>query len=1368
MFSNFSVRKPYTVLVGVVLVIILGVVSFTKMTTDLLPSISLPYVVVMTTYVGADPETVESVVTEPIEASMATVSNIVTVSSTSSEHYSMVILEFTETADMDSVSLEIRENLDQIGAYWDDSIGSPIIMKIDPSMMPIMTAAAGVEGMTTAEVSEYVANTLIPELESIEGVASVDGYGLLEESVNVIIRQDKIDAINDLVMQGIDSGFVEAEQDMTDAEKELIDAEKDLSDGLVEIDDGLVEITDAKTELTEGQDSLEGEQNSTNVNINTAKQELLTAKTTLEVMKTEYSSNLSTAQLAYDTLFLYSAESTYSTLATTYNMAVMSGDSAAIASAKSAIDTFKTTFLANSMLAMMVDNDTTGSMSTMYTTLESLEWTSMEAQVILLGMPSSSTTSASLGTTSTPSTPGLLTSFSETSMVAQGMNSSAVLNESINIATGGVGYPEFAVTAATAIAGIEGSLEEVDNALYEVEKGVFTAAIAFATANSELSLAEYQLESGETELNSAKEQLESAKDDLADAWEQINEGKESIEEARVEAYDSADMNNVLTIDLVNQLLAAQNFSMPAGYVTEDGVSYLVRVGDQPGDVDSLKELPLMNMNMDEIGIITLGDVADVFYTDNSDEIYANVNGTTGVMLSIQKQTGYATGEVSDSVNEKFIELQEQVEGLELISLMDQGIYIDMVVDAIFSNILWGGLLAVVILLLFLKDIRPTIIIACSIPISIVAAIVCMYFSGVTLNIISLGGLALGIGMLVDNSIVVIENIYRLRNEGMSRIEAAKKGASEVAGAIMASTLTTTCVFAPIVFIEGMTKQLFVDMGLTIAYSLGASLIVALTVVPSMASKMLNEKEKKPGGFMVTLSNIYAKSLRFILKIKFIIIPLAFVLLFVSAKLSLSLGTEYIPSMESTQMTVTINMPAGCLLEDTVEVTDTLIDRIREIDDVLDIGASVGDSTSSMLGMGAADVSVSTLYLTTVDDKELSNDEIKDLILEASKDLNAEISVSTSNMDMSSLTGSGISIEIRGRDIDTLQSMATEIASIMEGVEGTTDISDGLADADEELRIIIDREKAINYGLTVAQVYMEVAAKLATSEVATTLITDAKDYSVYVMNESNENLTRELLKEITFTGTNEDREEVDVLLSDIASFEVGYSLTAINRTEQIRYVTVSAGIADDYNVALVSADLETVMEEYVVPDGYSLVYSGENESINEALEQLLLMLALAVVFMYLIMVAQFQSLLSPFIIMFTIPLAFTGGFLALYLTGNELSVISMIGFIMLAGIIVNNGIVLIDYMNQLMEEGLTKKDAIVQAGKIRLRPVLMTALTTILALSTMVFSDDMGSEMMKGMALVTIGGLVYGTLLTLIVIPCVYDWFRKDKKIVGEE
>ena len=1387
MLGKFSVKKPYTVLVAVVLVIVLGVVSMMKMSTDLLPNISLPYVIVMTTYPGASPETVEMTVTQPVEGSMATVSNIESISSVSSENYSMVILEFAQSADMNAVSLEIRENLDQIKSYWSDDIGNPIIMKLNPDMLPVMIAAVGGEGMTNAEVTDITQNTVMPDLESIEGVASASATGLIEESVNVIIRQDKIDAINEQVFGSIDEELKDAEQQLADGRQEIYDGQEKLNDSRADLDesrqqlndsqeeldknkkeledsrqklvDGKAELAENKTKLEEGKNELSSKKSESTEKLAQAEKELLTAKADLEASKVHITSQITTVKSLED----------------------------GIKKANAGVSQLEAAVNAANVLKARLQVAGGGDIGS-----------DVAEQINQLA--------ASMGVpcalTETSSAVEALTALTEIENAATQQKTATEttitnMEASLNANTGGLGAEAYIASMQSVLSEIEGNIAKLDSGLTELYKGNLTAAIEFANAQTTISLgemqittAEAQIEASEKQLESGQKQIESGQEQIDSGWEQLKEGEEQLnesakklqdslkqlaeseedlEENRQNAYDQADMNGILTVSTVKSLLAAQNFSMPAGYVTEDGIDYLVRVGDKPEDVEALKKMPIMNTEMDGVDIIYLEDVADVFMTDNSADIYTNVNGNPGVMLTIQKQTGYSTGDVSDRIKEKFKDLQEENENLTLITLMDQGIYIDLVMDSIINNVLVGALLAILILILFLKDIRPTMVVAVSIPISLITAIVCMYFSGVTLNVISLSGLALGVGMLVDNSIVVIENIYRLRGEGYSAKEAAIQGAGEVAGAILASTLTTVCVFLPIVFTEGITRQLFVDMGLTIAYSLLASLVVALTVVPAMASGVLSKvTPKEDGRFFGGLIKAYEKVLALALKTKPVVFLLVLVLLVGSAAAAFAKGTAFMPDMDSTQISMTVTLPKDTPLSHTGEVTDEILYKIAEIDEVVDIGAMANASSLTMLtGNGNSSTNETAVYISLDENKKRTNEVIADEIENRISDIvereEAEIAIETSSMDMSAMGGSGITVQIEGRELDTLQELAKEVAGIVEGVEGTTEVSDGLEESTGELRIIVDRDKAIEHGFTVAQVFQQIQGKLAAATSATSLETEIRDYDVYVKNAEDMTLTRELVKDLTLDRTKNDGSKETVKLSELATFEDTETSMSVNRLNQTRYIPVTAQLADGYNIGLVSDAVEKALEDYELPDGYTIEMTGENETITDAMQQLYLMLILALIFMYLIMVAQFQSLLSPFIIMFTIPLAFTGGFLGLLISGSEVSVIALIGFVMLSGIIVNNGIVLVDYINQLRAQGMEKKEAIMTAGRTRMRPVLMTAMTTILALSTMVFSHDMGADMSRPMSVVTIGGLTYGTLLTLIVIPCIYDVFSRGKE-----
>ncbi len=1326
MLSGFSVKKPYTVVVGIILVIILGVVSLSKMSTDLLPSMNLPYAIVVTTYTGASPEQVEKAVTQPIEAAMASTSNIKNISSSSSNNMSMVVLEFEQTANMDSVTVEMRESLDQISGYWPDEVGSPIIMKLNPDMLPIMIAAVEVEDMDNLEISDYTDKELIPEIESVEGVASVTGTGLIEESVQVTLSQKKIDGINEQIKKSLDDKFADAESEMEDAEDE---------------------ISSGKDELTSGQKSMAGQISDAQNQLHDKKIELFQTETDLNNKLAELRETKSQTEAGISTLTELQAQvqelvqakakltdAIETIKAMQQNPGLMGTDPTQTEPTQTGLDPTQTDPTQAGMDPTQTDPTQAGmDLAQMQEQMEQAkaELAKLEGQLAKVEAG--------------------LTEIKKQLAAQEG----STLNENASDQKLVSYIAESITTAEQGLAQINGGIAAIESGLESVAQGKTTINDTLATLNqSQIT--------GSVEMGSASAQLASGE-------EKLKEAKESFEDSKQEAYDSSDLNNILTMDMLKNILTAQNFSMPAGYITDAGESYMVRVGDAIDSVDALRDMVLMDLGMDGVDTIHLSDVADIVVMDNSAESYARLNGKPGVMLSIEKQTGYSTGDVTKRVYDKFESLKKNNGNLEVSILMDQGIYIDMIVDSVMNNMIVGAILAILILLIFLKDIKPTLVIACSIPVSVVFAVVLMYFSGVTLNMISLSGLALGIGMLVDNSIVVIENIYRMRGKGLSAKKAAVEGAKQVGGAITASTLTTVCVFAPIVFVEGITRQLFVDMGLTIAYTLLASLLIALTFVPMMGSRMLKKTKDIRHPWFDKFQEGYGMILGKLLKIKPVVLLVMVALLIASVWGSLAKGMEFMPEMESTQMTVSITPPEDAEFAEACELADEVTEKVMSISDVESVGAMAGGGgmASSLMGGGSGnDV---TLYIIVREDKELSNDEIAEKIQDMTKDMDAEISVSTSEMDMGALAGEGLTVQIRGRDLEKLQSLAGDIKEIMGKVEGTADVSTGAEETEKEFRITVDKEKAAKYNMTVAQIYQLVGERMADDTSDDTISTDIKDYDIYLESVEQSEATIDSLKKLTFTYEDkESGEEKEIKLSEVADFEELESLTSISREGQERYVEVSASIASGYNVGIVGDKVEKAVRSYDLPEGYTIEMTGEDESINEAMEQLVLMLILAIAFIYLIMVAQFQSLRAPFIILFTVPLAMTGGFGALLITNNVLSIISMIGFIMLVGIIVNNGIVMVEYINQLRREGVAKREAIITAGKTRLRPILMTAMTTIFAMTTMAFGSDMGSDMGRPMAIVTIGGMIYGTLMTLVVVPCIYDLFYSNKSMVTEE
>lgn len=1263
MLSKFSVKKPYTVVVGIVLIIILGIVSFRDMTVDLLPSMNLPYAIVMTTYPGASPEEVEEIVTKPVEQTMATVSNIKNIQSISSENASTVMLEFEQTANMDSVTIEMRENLDQISGFWPEEIASPMIMKLNPDMLPVLVTAVSAKGKDAVESSRIIEDEVIPEVESVEGVASVMATGNITETVEVTLNKEKIDGLSDDIQEEMQAQLDEAKRALDEAKDQVQSGKNALASGKNQASSGIGQ--------AEAQISIKSE-------------ELKQAQ--LEITEKMAQLNVSETQL----------NQSYAV--------VKAGREAAEAQLESLEDT-KESY--DKAFARLEELNKKGDNLTEEEKAEKAQLESLTAKLKPI------------------------------------------------------------------VATYEATKEELTAALaklVEQEEDLEDAKEQMAAGKKQLEDMQTQVNNGAMTLAEARGQLASTQLEtavgLGEGAAQLTAGQTALalqeaqmEAASKEAEASLDTDSILSAATIEAMLGAQNFRMPAGYVNEEGIDYLVRIGDKFESVDEMKNLILLDM--EGIDPIKLSDVADVAVVNNADETYAKINGKPGVMLSIQKQTGYSTGDVSHRVQNKLEELKKEHKNIKVVNLMDQGVYIDMIVDSVLDNLIYGAILAILILLVFLKSIRPTFVIACSIPISIMAAIVAMYFSGVTLNIISLSGLALGVGMLVDNSIVVIENIYRMRNEeGASAKKAAIEGARQVSGAILASTLTTVCVFLPIVFTKGITRQLFVDMGLTIAYSLLASLLTALTIVPMMSAGVLRKTEEKETKIFGKIRNIYGNILEKALDHKGYVIVGAFVLFVGSIALALSRGTEFMPTMESTQISMTLETEKGTSLEDTAKEADKVMDEVGKISDVEDVGALV--STSDLMGTQTVTNQVS-FYAITNENPKLSNKELQKEIEKRTKDVDGELTIHMSNMDMSALGSAGVNVQIQGKDLDKLQEISSDVKKIVADTKGTQNVFDGTEENGEELRISVDKEKAAKYGLTVAQVYQELYGELAEPKQAMTLGTDTYDYDVYVIDDDREKLTRQDVKDMVISAKQQDGTSKDVKLSEIASFEDTTTLQSINHFAQNRYMSVTAEIKEGYNIGLVSNQLKQKLEKYKTPEGYEIKMAGEDETINEAMTELFKMLGLALVFMYLIMVAQFQSLRSPFIIMFTVPLAFTGGLLALWLAGMSVSVIAMIGFVMLSGIIVNNGIVFIDYTNQLIAGGMLKKEALVTAGKTRLRPIIMTALTTILGLFTLAMGVGMGADMVQPMAVVTIGGLIYGTILTLVVVPCIFSLFHKREK-----
>ena len=1220
--AKFSVKKPLTVFVVVLAVVVLGVVAYLRMTPDLLPNMDFPYVVIVTADPGASPESVEEEITRPMEQSMATLDQIKEVTSTSQNSVSMVMLQFEDGVNMDTISVDIQQKISVLQGQWDDMVGAPYVLKINPSMIPVMVAAVSQEGTDVYALSDLVTDELTGKLEGVTGVAGVTVSGALTRQAHVILDQEKMDALSATLEDAVKEQLKKAESQLYAAQKQVTDGEKALSD--------------AKHAAADGVAGAAGD----------------------------------AIDRVYDRL-------------------------------KDAYGVLEDTDIGDIVGGFITDPD------------------------------------------------GTLKKLND------------------NLKT------------------LQGSMEKL---MRELESGRLRAQV-----EGDVSDLLVQLMDGLTQMTGAELQL-------SEARTQIESGLKQIQEAYKKVAEQTDLGGILSISTISGLLTAQNFSMPAGYIDDDsGVSYMVSVGQKFESSGELADMVLFDLGLEGVAPITLGDVATVVVTDDGDELYTKLNGENGILLSFTKQSNYATAEVSNNITDRFQTLESQYEGLSFVPLMDQGDYIYLIVDTILSSLLWGAVFSVVVLFLFLRDWRPTLITLISIPVSVIFAVVLMYFTGVTINMISLSGLAVSVGMLVDNSVVVIENIYRLRAKGATIVQAAVSGAGQVLGAVTASTLTTVCVFAPIVFVEGLTRQLFTDLALTITYSLLASLLVSLTLVPAMAAGMLRRDFAPKPGLLDKIYPAYRKAIAWSLDHKAGVLLLSLTLLVTTAWGAVSRGFTFMPEIDMNNLSLTVTMPEDTTREEAVALADEVMERVMSVDNIDAAGFMMGSGSMGGLSMtstdnGDYDV---TGYLT-MPEGTFGSDAGKE-IEALCADLPCEVTTTgvMSGM-MSYMTGSGVSLQVYGDDMEDLQTAAGALGRRIAEVEGVEDVSDGLEDAAPALQVVVDRDKAMTKGITVAQIYMQVAAALQDTTTVSEVTLDGKRMEMMVDAAADSKLTREKLLELTITpdssmsasmssamggstggasasglsrltGEDSGDEDTSFPLGDVAEVRETVSLNSIQRDQQRRCITVTAAIADGYNVTKVTSAVQQAVAPLALPEGVTVEFNGESEQIMDAMGQVLLMLLLGVVLVYLIMVAQFQSLKSPFIVMFTIPLAFTGGFMALLISGIEVSVISLIGFVMLVGIIVNNGIVLVDYINQQRLAGMERREAIIDAGVTRLRPILMTSLTTILGLIVTALAKNAGTALIQPIALVCIGGLLYATLMTLFVVPCMYDILsKKELRQVSED
>ena len=1275
--EKFSVKKPFTVLVAVIMVLMLGFVSIRNMQTNLLPDVSTPYLMVVTVYPGASPERVESEVSDVMQNALGTVAGVQKITATSAENYSLLLMQFAEETDMNSAVVKVSNKVDQTTASLPSSCLTPSIIEYSLNMNAFMTVAVSREGSDVYELSDFVRDTLVPYVERKGGVSSVSTNGLIEKMVQVQLNQDKIDAINEKLLGVIDAQLADAKAQLDSAE----------------------------AQIEEGRKEYNRQFNNYNKTVSSAVMQQFSGQVAdaVETVRKQ-------AQALLDSV--------------------------------------------NQLIAVVQEPEIQQALidvrDGLQRVMDKFEATGMKDIDSLIDIV------AELREI----TDKLTTALQQ-------------LQERLNAETGTDG------STATDLADdlqVQQSLNTVYNTLNDVIKAMddvpglmSTFSDALGSYSQQQMVAYMQFTEAREMLNNYEKQLETA--------------KQQYEDAKEKAMASSDVSKMLDIDTLAQLIYAQNFSMPAGYVKdENNKSWLMKVGEEYDSIDDISGALLLHV--DGFGDVRLSDVADVEVIDNAEDSYTRLNGERAAVLKIYKGSTTSASEVSSNCLAAFDELEAQYDGLHVVVLSNQGNYITIIVSSILSSMLVGAALAIIVLALFLRDIKPTLVVGFSIPLSVVFAVVLMYFTNMDLNVMTLAGLSLGIGMLVDNSIVVIENIYRLRSRGVPAARAAVQGTKQVGMSIVASTLTSVCVFLPVVFSSSIVRSLLQPMSLCIGYCLMASLIVAVTVVPAAASTVLKKAEPKQLKWFDKIQDKYAQSLEWCFKHRALPLVAAVVLLVFCGWKVLSMGVELLPTITSNEAIVTISTGKDITKEESYAIAGEAAEALLNVEHVQEVGITTDTRVAGMdigqLGLPStitdllsAANSYGTYQVNVMLDESLSSTEIETARV-ALENAMANIEGCTATVEISGMQeltsqlDSGLSVKVYGPDSETITQLSEKVVEIVNSTDGFANATNGLGSGDATINLQIDRDKVRACGLTVAQVYQQIAAKLTTTTTAQTPVTvDGTTMSVEISNNLDP-VTKENMMDITFETSVMSADGTTATgtctLADIATWTTGSAPDSITSEDQTQYVSVTADTLDGYNTTVQARELQKKLNDFAasseMPDGCSFSMGGESETVNYMVNEMVQWLGLALPFVYLVMVAQFQSLLSPFIVLFTVPLAFTGGLLGLLATGQQLTMISLMGFIVLMGTVVNNGIVFVDYANQLRLGGMERRAALIATGKTRMRPILMTTLTTVLAMLQLVFSDDMASQLMSGMAIVIICGLTYATLMTLYVVPLLYDLLFK--------
>lgn len=851
----------------------------------------------------------------------------------------------------------------------------------------------------------------------------------------------------------------------------------------------------------------------------------------------------------------------------------------------------------------------------------------------------------------------------------------------------------------------------------------------------------------EDEIQPALERLDGvASVDISGGYEQ--EIAVHTDASRLKGYN-------LTISSIGQQLGADNIAIPGGELDNGSQTLAVRTDGEYSSIDDVKNALI---SLPAGGTVRLSQIADVSMQPKDQDAISKVDGEECIILSVNKQSGSNTAQIAELAKAEFDSLLKSNDSLQWNIVMDQSDYINMTVDNAIQNIWMGVLFAAIVLFLFLRDFGATMAVTIAMPCCILFTFLIMNVLGITLNMMSLGGITLGVGMIVDNSIVVLENIFTYRADGYDRMDACTKGTGEVIGAVIASTLTTVAVFLPIALSGGMAGMMFKEFCITIVALLLSSLIISITLVPLLCYFLLGgtkQQSIKPQGSGATpitekpLSRAYRSSLNFLITHRWAGVALTVVICIVSVLSVSQAGMELIPEMDEGQVSVAVSMPNGSTMEDTAAIEDRIaaiaVDTIPELEQIY---YSTGSSTSIMSSSSGASVTIS---LVDLDQRDRSSADIAKQLRHDLQDIaGCELTVSTSST-MSMSTDSDISVELTGDDYDQLAETADDLANQISALPDAINVESSAGEQTPRVAVKINRENASRFGLNAATIGGLVRGEL-TGSTATTLRMNGEEYDVTVAGDEDVATSLDALRSMqipTMTGGT-------VPLSMVADVYTELSPQSIVRKNQKETVTIT-GESESGDSNAIQAAVDKVVADYELPDGVE-VGSGDTAAsqIAETTGTLMLALAVAILLVYFILATQFNSFSLPIAIMLILPIGLLGSMILLWPTGNHVSMVALLGVIILAGTVVNSSIVLIDYTLQRRQRGEDKNTAILNACPRRVRPVLMTAMTTILGLVPMVCSSGEGSEMMKPMGVVMMTGMVISTIATLFITPVYYS------------